>query len=107
MTDLKKLKELAGKATPGPWARTADMHEIVCETSLYDGQPGYISICEISQSVCDSEYIAAANPSAILELIQRLEEAERQRDCPYQHRIGMAPVALCSKCGWVPKEKHK
>lgn len=69
MTDLTKLKELAERATPGPW-RTGDGEESLPDCVL----SGEFVICEHTGD--DVDFIAAANPQAILGLISRLERAE-------------------------------
>lgn len=88
MTDLAKLKALAEAATPGPWR--ADFTRIsgyvwpekgpwICNTIIPvwaacggtgKDTPGYK----------DTSYIAAANPTTILALIERVEELERERN---------------------------
>lgn len=69
MTDTNKLKELAERATPGPW-RTGDGEESLPDCVL----SGEFVICEHAGD--DVDFIAAANPQAILGLIERLDKAE-------------------------------
>lgn len=78
MIDTIKLRELAQKATPGPWwhdyCNPADGHALAWLGNWF---------VEIKQRVPynspqeDAEFIATANPAAILELLDRLEAAER------------------------------
>lgn len=91
--NITELKELAEKATPGPWfvvgqpwnpkadfivAGSEDPHvgQYVADTEDFDGEGRNVQE--------NAAYIAAANPAAILELIAKLEEAqaqmERQKD---------------------------
>jgi hypothetical protein len=71
--DLKELRRLAEGATPGPW--------ILSEASRW-----IMEASERRQGICDYDddpkaranaaYIAAANPSTILSLLDRLEATE-------------------------------
>jgi hypothetical protein len=89
-----KLKELAQKATPGPWTigvpssvnhnlYAGDEHiaavSFKCSRGLGDPQP---------EDFHNAAFIAAADPAAVLDLITRLEKAEEllggcviQSDC--------------------------
>lgn len=83
--DTTKLKELAERATPGPWTLYVPEN--------YQGPeelPGYGVECVEGRAIIwgalepetgcqfdrDAEFIAAANPQAILGLIERLDKAE-------------------------------
>ncbi|EOZ4881797.1 ead/Ea22-like family protein [Pseudomonas aeruginosa] len=81
MTDINKLKELAERATPGPWVSTesaeseheqwvmtADQQWSICAT--HSGIEG----SECAQG--NAEFIAAANPQAIIGLLERLRLTE-------------------------------
>lgn len=94
MTDIEKLKELAGKATESPWflhdfsdpsmnsdptaqdvAVSCDHPATITIASMGGGFAGYKGL---EQARHDAAYIAAANPSAVLDLIaevERLREA--------------------------------
>lgn len=64
MVDLVELKRLAGNARPGPWELGRNS----------DGSPCVEPwICERVSSE-DAQFIAAANPAAVLEMIERIEE---------------------------------
>lgn len=70
MTDNTELKRLAEAATPGPWYQHGGIMQVlshdcetVCETFEDDGE------CP------DAQFIAAANPAAVLALIADLDEA--------------------------------
>lgn len=96
MTDLDKLRELAEAATPGPWEadhrevsqhwtrpeprQTVASHEVDCMAYCYGGTGRGIERPE------DAEFIAAANPAAVTDLIDRivlLSEALAQFcECP-------------------------
>lgn len=74
--NITELKELAEKATPGPWVAGDD------EDSDYFlvgpcGDDGivYQSVVKLHSEI-NADYIAAANPAEILELIAKLEDAK-------------------------------
>ena len=83
MTDRNKLRELCEKATPGEWEywTSNSMKRIVAETggdviwatrySNYDGTP----VMDEKQEG-NLEFIAAANPSTVLELLDKIEALE-------------------------------
>lgn len=79
-----ELKALAEKATPGPWitedwASTDNDGAInVCGTSVTAPQAlcGIFTVALEGDDLSDVEYIAAANPAAILELIAAHEDAQ-------------------------------
>lgn len=72
MTSFDRLRELAEKATPGPWeqaGRTKQSSRIIqwapekfVASTLNDSENG-------EQETADAAYIAATNPAAILELL--------------------------------------
>lgn len=111
MSDTAQLKKLAMAATPGPWKSTEndELHVGVVapwsETVSPKTQPGLgdfrgIHVCEIihqndnpcvskAQAVANMEFIAAANPAAVLELIadrdQLLAEKEQWMEIQRSH----------------------
>lgn len=76
--NLDRLKELAEKATPGPWVLKnssdggkevrADKHTIICDDVNYYPQP---------VEVYNQAYIAAASPDVVKELIEMLAFAHK------------------------------
>lgn len=84
--DLTALRELAEEATPGPWealGRSIEQMywnaefpenpvscEVECSSYCYGGTGRGVGRSE------DSQFIAAANPTTILALLDRLERAE-------------------------------
>ena len=81
MIDINELRRLAQAATPGPWV----------SQGRYIGTPSHMSYIgevrdqcgnwsDTEKSRADSAFIAAANPAAITELLDRLEAAEKERD---------------------------
>lgn len=76
--NLAQLKELATKATPGEW-ENGNRNDGVFMVLCYQKVSGRVNrrVHPISTSEpCDAEYIAAANPETILELIDRIEKLE-------------------------------
>jgi len=101
MIDIDKLEKLAQEATPGPWSfddgnvfsqplnkerRDAIMARIGTDDALNSDAPpqvyaeggvyGFVATCTQTTPRYDedSQFIAAANPATVLELIQRLRE---------------------------------
>jgi len=79
--DTKRLRELAEAATPGEWEWSGALG---CDAdALKDGAGGYVlwpaPMCDVAiidVTPQNRAYIAAANPAAILALLDRLELAE-------------------------------
>jgi hypothetical protein len=92
-TDTKRLRELAQSATPGPWSQvdtpwgdgtwvctgTGDPHgqmpiadcEMHCHEDEYNSEPRVHD---------NAAFIAAANPQAVLGLLDEVERLRRERD---------------------------
>lgn len=77
MIDINKLRQLAQAATPGPWV----------SQGRYIGTPRHMSYIgevrdqcgnwsDTEKSRADAAFISAANPAVMIELLDRLEEAE-------------------------------
>ncbi|AJY40198.1 ead/Ea22-like family protein [Burkholderia humptydooensis] len=85
--DVKKLRELAQKATPGPWAVDTECLDGHGRLYVSKGRSDYLlgRILEVFQNclvrskqrMANAEYIAAANPATILVICDRLEAAEK------------------------------
>lgn len=93
MTDIEKLKELAGKATKGVWRThlvddtcvvSEDGTDVAttCDSSETERDDAYN--VEYERMEADAAYIAAANPSAVIELLDELTrlraQVERMRE---------------------------
>lgn len=88
MIDINELRRLAQAATPGPWSGCGPsfgeslpkyLNEVVVDREG-DEDDGY-SICNApigmdEEHSADMAFIAAANPAAVSELLDRLEAAE-------------------------------
>ena len=84
--NINELRRLAQAATPGPWINHGRQpnvsglpHSAVAAKKLlarvYSEAYG-----DVKQETANASFIAAVNPAAISELLDRLEAAERERD---------------------------
>jgi len=69
--DTTKLRELAQKATPGPWEQIN--HIVFTETGDLEW---VVANARSGNSIIDAEYIAAANPATVLALLDELERTQ-------------------------------
>ena len=87
MIDTKELRRLAQAATPGPWKllpvgdkskcfAVADINFLSVLTVVDECGTSFGAVYLDG----DAKFIAAANPTAINELLDRLEAAEKERD---------------------------
>ena len=113
MIDIKELRRLAQAATPGGWYVKRGNHIYGCK-EVTDGEEKWhpVIACTDDDEVnvnfeANASFIAAANPSAISELLDRLEESES--DCLEQARLnGMGAsreAALMAKLEAAEKER--
>lgn len=97
MTDLNELKKLAEAATPGPWSCPIEDHDSIAAQVEFIERPGGLALsavwlasvdqenrgdydserCFSQEAENDRRFIAAANPTTVLDLIARLERAEK------------------------------
>ena len=81
MIDLARLRRLCEAAIPGPW-RWTDFHHLDRRDN-----PNGITIGGISES--DRAYLEAFDPTTVLALLDRIEEAERAlAECSAPFMIG-------------------
>lgn len=96
MTSLKKLRELAMAATPGPWKyepREGVIHdslEYLVETTHNHGSRSWAKyIAKADHGFCfdiesdnerNMQFIAALNPQTILKILDEVEAARAMRD---------------------------
>ena len=73
--DTTKLRELSQNATPGPWEQIN--HIVFTETGDLEW---VVANARSGNSIIDAEYIAAANPATVLELLDALDDAHRNMD---------------------------
>ena len=85
--NINELRRLAQAATPGPWKMlpvgdgrqkfaVADSEFLSILTVTDEGGATFGTVYDDA----DAKFIAAANPAAISELIDRIETAEKERD---------------------------
>ncbi|WP_105492154.1 ead/Ea22-like family protein [Escherichia coli] len=110
MTKYERLRKAATKATCGSWSLDYG------DDFFYDGDAlicreivGYLPICRvegahpesgfeegfIKEQQHNAEFIAAANPTAVLELLDELEAAEKRIAELESRKVGL-PVASCT-----------
>lgn len=84
---INELRKLADAATPGPWEYDYDDQDHdTCIGILWGTNHYAIATIPYNGQVSDEKvtatgnYIAAANPAAILELIQQLEQERKRLD---------------------------
>lgn len=82
MTGINKLKELAESAGAEEWQfkRISGDNRVILKGSFERGA-GYVSCCPVVDEMDNAKqakFIAAANPKAIIGLIERLEAAEAE-----------------------------
>lgn len=81
--NITELKELAEKATPGPWLHEKENVHTGGVCSVNQGGEPWFEVwspnwmdAPAKNNEADAAYIAAANPAEILELIAQLEDAQ-------------------------------
>ncbi len=87
MTDLAEMKRLAEAATPGPWQAFRPELENKFFAEVADST-GNMTICHLLAGDIDDrnvQFIAAANPAAVLELIERVKKAEEVVEAARHH----------------------
>ena len=87
--DLNELLALAEKATPGPWrCQGFPMLEPESYFGVQVGKPGNILFDGAKHQ--DAEFIAAANPAVVADIIKRLQLAEAMNTLNLQ-KLAAAP----------------
>lgn len=87
MIDEQKLRELAEAATPGPWitedwaSKDSDGAINVCGTSVMSPKAvcGIFTVALEGDETSDVDFIAAANPAAIIALLDELQSLLSER----------------------------
>lgn len=76
MTNKQELREAAERATPGKWRRASTRFNGITATPLSLG--GEEVMLAGASEKRDAEFISAANPAAVLALLDELEAAEKR-----------------------------
>ncbi|MCK2286010.1 ead/Ea22-like family protein [Escherichia coli] len=103
MSNINKqaLREAAEKATPGNWRRASTRFNGITAQGVYP-PCGKEEILASTAEKRDAEFIAAANPSTVLALLDELEAAEKRvaeleaREVVLPQRISMEGGAYCT-----------
>ncbi len=82
MIDKAKLREIAQKATPGPWQRSGVRQKLGDEDCLMVGPDGFNIAAlpigrrpnEHASAFCDAAHIAAFDPPTVLAILDELEK---------------------------------
>ena len=91
MIDTTKLRELAQKATPGPWTQWEGRGWVHAGTPEANGQICRTDCGDFSdaQEIKNAEYIAAANPATVLALLDELDRLRKVESATLQgEKIG-------------------
>ena len=115
MTQHSKLKELAEKATQGPWTSYRNGYAIVVADTEPHAAKTTQNICLVHdhknndpQADKTASFIAAANPTTILSLLSEIESLKEQvrilKDCAYWYAVYADEIVLEHAGG---KEKSK
>ena len=79
MSKYSQLKELAEKATEGPWSHCSDEEEVHSDARIeLNGDPVHVYSQFRVMKTKNRDFIAAANPQVVLEMITEIEEWRRQ-----------------------------
>jgi len=102
---IEELRKLAQDATPGPWVAGGPSFgaplPVYCDEVVTESggdSPDYVCRAPFGEnetSTADMSYIAAANPSAILALIQQRDELLVALEL-FMERVDEPPEANCS-----------
>ncbi|HFN4071398.1 TPA: ead/Ea22-like family protein [Pseudomonas aeruginosa] len=76
--DTNKLKELAERATPTGWTHDADRYVVAQSDQVNDGWN--ICLCEGPDSKKNRDFIAAANPKAVLALLDEIDRLKAENE---------------------------
>lgn len=81
MISLSELLSLAKKATGGTWVVSGnfsgEIKAVKPSPDAFDWIIGYMQVSNCPNYEQDANFIAAANPDAIINLVERLQEAEK------------------------------
>ena len=113
MTDMEKLRTLAEAATPGPWVSgdpsfgNGNAQMIVSISDRAMGRD--IQGPNLHPALFDVEFIAAANPAAVLGLLDQIDAAESKLAAVRAlHFEDTFLSGACNECdAWYPCETFR
>jgi len=92
--DLDDLEAKARAATPGPWRQGhVERSHVFCPASHVDRMADERNLLRLNPHFpyeADAAFIAAANPTAVLWMVERIRQLEE--------------IASCSVCGALPTQ---
>lgn len=96
MTDLQSLRDVAEKATPGPWVQGMIGERLIDEVDT-SYTFGFIKIDNSDDGrdgVADAAFIAACDPQTVLSLLDRIRdlEVENRHLLPVSHELRNADL---------------
>lgn len=117
--DMNELERLAKAATPGPWEWDSPTDVLDDDLGRFNSPageicsfgvagPSYDCVCGSPPADADAAFIVAANPQAVLALIQMVRSAYSRalRDVREAMRVaqaeGRAPACGCDSHGFEP-----
>lgn len=77
MTDINRMRELAGKATLGKRESWSSIYEGMKAAVVLPGCDPLVTIAEVRSNYADAEFISACDPEYVTALLDRLERAEK------------------------------
>ena len=98
--NYQALRMAAENATPGEWCAD-DYYGVIADAGLNANY--YIASCSGPDNRANKRFIAAANPAAVLALLDELEAREVQLPTRYDLRYGH-PINADERHVMIPKE---
>lgn len=95
MTDLARMKELAAKATPGPWGNKGKLSDRIVNSAgkgIAEAVGYQLGPDGDAQDEANGVYIAACDPTTITALVR---DAERLASENARYRICLQGIADC------------
>lgn len=94
--EIKQLRDLADRATPGPWSRHAPNWPTGYMVTSPERDEDYPVAANVNHA--DAEYLAALPPERIKELCDLAERGARVWECAMCDKLFELPGELCGWC---------
>lgn len=99
--DLDALALLAEAASPGPWGRDDAINDHCMITCGTEPDGAHIYVAQAWTETSDAEFIAAANPSCVLSLIQEIRRLRALVEEAFCERRSMQPGPVQYDSEWL------